>query len=144
MSTPDHCPYLLPDDLQTVEDVLAWLDAEAAAWREPGIAHGAELVRFDIAVATTLQMAAAHLRARLDRERRLACRKGALEAWRAFRKMMPRRSENPARRLMAEGLVWLPSNVNPASLILHLAEWRVTFLGHLADALAFRAAARTP
>ena len=69
MTAPDHRPYLLPTDLRTAEDVARWLRARDEAH------EGAE----------TLADAVAALRARLDRERRQACRRGARDQWREAR-----------------------------------------------------------
>lgn len=66
MNTPDHLPYLREGDLRTAEDVLAWL------------------TRYLDAPGGTGTMAPHDLRARLDRERRQACRRGPLKAWRSF------------------------------------------------------------
>lgn len=65
MTTPDHHPYLADGDLRTAEDVLEWLARPRCC--------------------TTLGGHIARLRARLDRERRQACRRGALEMWAVFR-----------------------------------------------------------
>lgn len=96
MTAPDHRPYLLPTDLRTAEDVARWLRTY----------HPCE----------QLGDAVDDLRARLDRERRQACRRGALSCWRAFRFYASTWGED----LEATG-------VAPMFLV---------------DALAFRAAAR--
>ena len=62
MTAPDHTPYLAPTDLRTAEEVAWWLDTYP--WTCP------------------LSCARADLRDRLDRERRQACRRGALAEWR--------------------------------------------------------------
>jgi hypothetical protein len=108
MTTPDHRPYLTATDLRTPEDVLAWLDAMALTSSER-IAP----------IQWSMAMAHARLRARLDRERRQACRRAARIAWREFAYDLRRNSGHNA---------WV-------------CKWCI---GHLADALAFRAAARTP
>lgn len=85
MTAPDHRPYLLPTDLRTAEDAAEWLREHAAEWRADARAHpevGARLVRLDYGGAVTLDGALSDLTARLDRERRQACRRGALDAWR--------------------------------------------------------------
>ena len=64
MTAPDHRPYLGPTDLRTPEDVLAWFRVRP---RYP--------FEGDLVVA---------LAYRLDRERRQACRRGALELIRAI------------------------------------------------------------
>lgn len=67
MSAPDHTPYLLPTDLRTAEDVAEWLRERAEralhATTPPSV--------------LALHYAHADLAARLDRERRLACERGA-------------------------------------------------------------------
>jgi hypothetical protein len=62
MTTPDHHPYLTDGDLRTAEDVLEWLARPRCC--------------------TTLDGHIDRLRARLDRERRQACRRGALRTFR--------------------------------------------------------------
>lgn len=67
--TPDHRPYLRPGvDLCTADEVRGWLLQEA---------DGAPMRRRTTAPAA-LYAALASLTARLDRERRQACRRGAL------------------------------------------------------------------
>lgn len=58
----DHRPHLLPTDLRTPEDVLAWLRLVAPLY-------------LDLSY---------HLARRLDRERRQACRRGALARFKMF------------------------------------------------------------
>lgn len=87
MTAPDHRPYLADTDLRTAEDVAAWLEEHAEQWRRDAVADpsvGARSVRLDYAGLRALQGAHADLRARLDRERRQACRRGALACWRRF------------------------------------------------------------
>ena len=87
MTAPDHRPYLLATELRTAEDVAAWLEEHAEQWRRDAVADpsvGARSVRLDYAGLRALQGAHADLRTRLDRERRQACRRGALDAWRRF------------------------------------------------------------
>ena len=65
MTTPDPTPYLLPTDLRTAEDVLAWQADCVLAWvpeHSDGRMPAGSLVQL--------------LAARLDRERRQACRRG--------------------------------------------------------------------
>lgn len=105
MTAPDHRPYLRPGvDLVTAEDACAWLD---------GLTSGPARER----IYGVLDAHAA-LSLRLDRERRQACRRGALDAWRLFRSWVHEWGYDP----MEEGGE-------------EAAEC-------LADALAFRAAAR--
>lgn len=99
MTTPDHRPYLTDTDLRTPEDVLAAMDAYHPC-EEAG----------DVAF---------ELRARLDRERRQACRRAALIAWREFAYDLRRNRGHDA---------WV-------------CKWCI---GHITRAIAFRAAARTP
>lgn len=80
MNDLDHRPYLADTDLRTAEDVAAWLDEHAEQWRRDAVADpsvGARSVRLDYAGLCALQGAHADLLARLDRERRQACRRGA-------------------------------------------------------------------
>ena len=109
MTAPDPRPYLLPTDLRTAEDVARWLRARDEAH------DGAE----------TLADAVAALRARLDRERRQACRR-AVRAW-AYLARMHRRHAAMYRRNddHGEAASRLAARVNALTL-----------------ALAFRAAAR--
>lgn len=65
--------YLRPGDLRTAEDALSWLRERAIAADEGFVSR-----------ASTLDEAHADLAARLDRERRQACRRAALYAWRMF------------------------------------------------------------
>ena len=72
----DPRPYAGPTDLRTAEDVARWLreraDRDLRANCHPS--------------AFVLHYAHADLRARLDRERRQACRRGALAEWQEFRR----------------------------------------------------------
>jgi hypothetical protein len=61
MTAPDHTPYLAATDLRTPEDVADWLDA----WS------------LDAKALLTLEQLRTDYRARLDRERRQACRRAA-------------------------------------------------------------------
>jgi hypothetical protein len=122
MTTPDHRPYLTATDLRTPEDVLAWLDAMALTSSER-IAP----------IQWSMAMAHARLRARLDRERRQACRRAALEEWRAFRRCLsPMWTSDPGAEIQEE--LWREGNDLSCC-------WGFKCL---ALALAFRAAARTP
>lgn len=68
MKAPDHHPYLTEGDLRTAEDVLEWLARPRCC--------------------KTLGGHIARLRARLDRERRQACRRGALERWQRLSRLV--------------------------------------------------------
>ena len=69
MTAPvDHRPYAGTGDLVTAEDVAEWLDT---------LHRGPPAERI-----FGVQDAIVALDARLDRERRQACRRGALESWR--------------------------------------------------------------
>lgn len=67
MTAPDHTPFLLPTDLRTPLDAADWLDK-----RTPRPHRIEDAVRY----------AVDDLRAQIDRERRQACRRGALDYWR--------------------------------------------------------------
>ena len=106
----DPRPYAAPTDLVTAADVLAWLVAippcpydEAGAWDETDLAN--------------------ELTLRLDRERRQACRRGALDRWRRVRELV--RWAGAYRNAP-----WAWHEIAPSL-------WFA-----LRDALAFRAAAR--
>ena len=116
MSAPDHHPYLTDADLRTPLDVALWLKArwlkssanrDYSTWQEHQILEEV----YDV------------LDALLDRERRQACRRGALENWRNFAQY--------ARWCKERGAV--PKDEN-----------EVMVLRVLAKAIAFRAAARQP
>jgi hypothetical protein len=127
MTAPDHRPYLLATDLRTAEDVARWLREHAEQWRRDAVADpsvGARSVRLDYAGLRALQGAHADLRARLDRERRQACRRGALSCW---------------RRFCDEA-----GNIDWTAESLDVWGCRRRALGSLTRALAFRAAARQP
>ena len=104
----DPTPYAAPTDLRTAEDVAEWL-------------------RKKTFVSASLRATSDALDARLDRERRQACRRGALERWRRVSELvrwaacydMPGRQADWAWREVARPLAHA-----------------------LQDALAFRAAAR--
>jgi hypothetical protein len=108
VSAPDPRPYAAPGDLVTAADVAAWLRERAE--EEP---------------RSTAWYLHDRLDARLDRERRQACRRGALAEWmRAADLVRSIRAYRRADRVWAECAPTL---------------WRC-----LALALAFRAAARQP
>lgn len=112
MTAPDHRPYLLPADMRTAEDVARWLHERAEralhATTPPSV--------------LALHYVHADLRARLDRERRQACRRGCFAMFR-------------------ESHVW-----REAERACHPGEWRDEYRKRratcLARALAFRAAAK--
>ena len=108
MTAPDPRPHAAPTDLVTAEDVARWLDERAmASPPEPVPQYSRHWI---------LELAWADLRARLDRERRQACRRGAryeITIARAFW-----RAGGGVQQMLA--------------------------LAHVQRALAFRAAARQP
>jgi phage gp16-like protein len=111
--TPNHHPYLTDTDLRTAEDVLEWLrhtQRHGCEGHDPRDSEGVDLT-----------CAIQALRSKVDRERRQACRRGALQNWRFFSDM--------ARWCRDRGLI-------PRE-----ASERAT-LKRLATALSFRAAAR--
>ena len=120
MSAPDHRPYLREGDLRTAEDVLAWLI------EYPG---------------TDAAQASIDLDERLDRERRQACRRAALQNFETFAAYL--RWFPTARRMSHECVCARLLGAEP-SLTDAAATARAVIDGYLADALAFRAAARTP
>ena len=125
MTTPDHRPYLTATDLRTPEDVLAWLKERAIAADEGFVSR-----------AATLDEAYAALSARLDRERRQACRRGAHEM----------------TRVIARSKLWLRKDYVSSdgqavfgSFKECISKMRGGRWGSTLElALAFRAAARTP
>lgn len=64
MTAPDHTPYLLPTDLRTAEDVARWLRS---------IPHAGRPWANECPVCGVMLL----LEARIDRERRQACERGA-------------------------------------------------------------------
>lgn len=109
MTAPDHRPYLGPTDLRTPEDVVRWQrDAADRLWRQsyPTIT--------DVLNATEQQ---------IDRERRKACRRGALDEW----------------AHVAELVRFARTQPEWAWAVVSLSLSRA-----IAKALAFRAAARQP
>lgn len=109
MTTPDHRPYLTATDLRTPEDVLAFVHDFVV---DPD-------VEWDLSEVRNF------LQRKIDRERRQACRRAALIAWREF--------AGGAR----QGHDAWHSEANKAHACLWCEE-------NLARALAFRAAARQP
>lgn len=77
MTTPDHTPYLAEGDLRTPEDVLEWLADRK--WTTPTTKEPQDV---------TLERAGNDLFDRLDRERRQACRRGALERWQRLSRLV--------------------------------------------------------
>lgn len=117
MTAPDHTPYLLATDLRTPEDVLAWFRVQ------PRYPFEGDLV---LALAE-----------RLDRERRQACRRGALENWRAFVDSHGVRTGRRRKCLLS--LIPFTAYREACAQELHIPS------GAYRDwALAFRAAARQP
>lgn len=90
MSTPDHHPYLTDGDLRTAEDVLEWIDTlrrdaiEGRALLAPSTSFGPPVrgADADAVMARTVHALHRDLAERLDRERRQACRRGALRTFR--------------------------------------------------------------
>ena len=124
MTAPvDPTPYALPTDLVTAEDVVRWLDDVAVAILSVPI-DGA--TRAGVAICAGVVVSTRRdLDARLDRERRQACRRGALDRWRTFSMAV----REFARQKRDEGLICDSE-----------AEYYIE--RSLFDALAFRAAAR--
>lgn len=119
MTTPDHTLYLLPTDLRTAEDVARWLeDLDDDAPRVP------------------LWHACDRLRARLDRERRQACRRGA----RYYIVQARAHHEDAARWPTLAPAEW----DYPEECAEWVARSQQCLRNTLSRALAFRAAARQP
>lgn len=127
MTAPvDPRPYAGPTDLVTAADVARWLESrdrgsKAAGWR---------IVRLSTVVTD--------LRARLDRERRQACRRGALACWRRFACVARSWGERPLTRAAMRDCAWSPEWPFPAARVLAAQ----AMIQDLTRALAFRAAAR--
>lgn len=129
--TIDHHPYLAAGDLRTAEDVLAWLDAhrldaiEGRALLAPSTSFGPPVRGADADAVSirTLHVLHRDLAERLDRERRQACRRGALLAFSAAARMMRTYEHDLSLGAVND---WLEAAITCA----------------LAEALAFRAAAR--
>ena len=111
----DYRPYLAATDLRTPEDVLAWLMSEV---------YPDESTFTKYAVGYKLVN-------RLDRERRQACRRGALYYWQAWRRSLsPMWTDDPKTDFEDE--LWAGENTFECC-------WGFDCLS---NALAFRAAAR--
>jgi len=119
VTAPDHRPYLLATDLRTAEDVARWLDERAR--NAP-----AETVP-SFSSFWVLSDAVDALDARLDRERRQACRR-ATRAW-AFLARMHRRNAD----------MYAKNDDHDEAMSCRAARGN-----SLQAALAFRAAARQP
>lgn len=108
MTTPvDPRPYAAPTDLVTAADVARWLREQIYEWDADCDTANPRQVVTCVAIA---------LERRLDRERRQACRRGALVNWREARRL--------AASPQPETIYWPDVAV------------------YLTRALAFRAAAR--
>jgi hypothetical protein len=119
MTAPDHRPYLLATDLRTAEDVARWLDERAR--NAP-----AETVP-SFSSFWVLSDAVDALDARLDRERRQACRRASFVA-------LPELARLQRKRKFAVKRLWDYAVQDIDSLR----------RGHVRQALAFRAVARQP
>lgn len=76
MKAPDHTPYLADGDLRTPQDAYDWLCREIEHdLRVRGIEYHASEYTW-------------RMRERLDRERRQACRRGALERWQRLSRLV--------------------------------------------------------
>lgn len=130
MTAPDPRPYAGPTDLVTAADVLAWLEEQAKAHRLG--------MRYRVVASPSWGTIAAHLRARLDRERRQACRRGALDHWRRWSSFVRKwRDVGAGGQLDAAALSTAPADKH--------AQWALgVSILDLELALAFRAAARQP
>ncbi len=119
LTAPDPRPYAAPTDLVTAADVARWLH---------------EIDDDDITGGDPMWLTISRLDARLDRERRQACRRGALACWRAFAGEA-RENRHPRYRDAYTALVW---GDKPTDL------YRIGEIAraNLTRALAFRAAAR--
>lgn len=125
MTAPaDHWPYAAPTDLRTAEDVAEWLDT---------LHRGPPAERI-----FGVQDAIVALDARLDRERRQACRRGALACWRRWSSFVRKwRDVGAGGQLDAAALSTAPADKH--------AQWALgVSILDLELALAFRAAARQP
>ena len=121
MTAPDHTPYLAATDLRTALDAADWLDK-----RIPRPHRIEDAVRY----------AVDDLRAQIDRERRQACRRGALEATRTIARQKLWLRFDYAQSKGAERFGTF------AKCMAHQREMR--WGSYLRRALAFRAAARQP
>lgn len=127
MTAPvDPRPYAGPADLVTAADVAEWLDTLHKGPPDERI--------FGV------QDAVAALDERLDRERRQACRRGALACWRRFACVARSWGERPLTRAAMRDCAWSPEWPFPAARVLAAQ----AMIQDLTRALAFRAAARQP
>jgi hypothetical protein len=115
--TPEFRPYLLETDLRTAEDVLQWIEYRRRYGR------------------ATIDHIADDLVEQIDRERRQACRRGALEKFKAFARTCTRfkrgvKVPDLGRGRATEDCIWRHTHGCSEEL-----QW-------LAAALSFRAAAR--
>lgn len=130
----DPRPYAGPTDLVTAEDVARWLDDRAmASPPEPVPQYSRHW---------TLELAWAALDERLDRERRQACRRGALAEWRRFSRVARAWRGFSGHRYALTVAVW--ARDDDTSIPQARARVAHAMLQDLARALAFRAAARQP
>lgn len=92
MTTPDHHPYLTEGDLRTAEDVLELVKFERARaaleLRGKLRVLAGEQVPYGEAFMVAMVAFERVLRLRLDRERRQACRRGALERWQRLSRLV--------------------------------------------------------
>lgn len=123
MTAPDHTPYLLATGLRTAWDVARW---QREHFNVDGLRLSAVFAK-DVIDATD---------ERLDRERRQACRRGALEAW--VNAIDAREGE----RVWKRNAKLVGCTYSPKECLRFAAEYRSERPGHLQLALAFRAAAR--
>jgi len=127
-SPVDPRPYAGPTDLVTAADVARWLreraDRDLRANCHPS--------------AFVLHYAHADLHERLERERRQACRRGALACWRRWSSFVRKwRDVGAGGQLDAAALSTAPADKH--------AQWALgVSILDLELALAFRAAARQP
>lgn len=86
MTTPDHTPYLADGDLRTPQDVLEWLDTQRNmaldALRDRYRVVASERRPYREVFDEITYRLVRGLAERLDRERRQACRRGALRTFR--------------------------------------------------------------
>ena len=123
MTAPDPRPYAAPTDLVTAADVARWLH---------------EIDDGDITGGDPMWLTISRLDARLDRERRQACRRGALVNWRRWSSFVRKwRDVGAGGQLDAAALSTAPADKH--------AQWALgVSILDLELALAFRAAARQP
>lgn len=122
MTTPDPSPYAAPGDLVTAADAAAFVRTYVV---DPD-------TEWDLSDVYN------YLERRLDRERRQACRRGALACWRRFACVARSWGERPLTRAAMRDCAWSPEWPFPAARVL-VAQ---AMIQDLALALAFRAAAR--